>query len=71
MTNVIAFKIEGNRKVSGRDQAGSAAILLFTGIRYVRDSDEAAGESDEAAPSIAEDCMGDEAEIDATGRLQA
>ena len=71
MTNVIAFRIEGRRKASGRDDAGSAAILLFTGIRYVRESDEEAGQPADAVPAEADDPAEDEADIDATGRLQA
>ncbi len=41
MTNVIAFRIEGRRTPSGQAGGGlPAAILFFTGIRYVRDRDD-------------------------------
>lgn len=71
MTNVIAFRIEGRRKASGRDGGGSAAILLFTGIRYVRDIDDEVTEAADPVPSEADGRAEDEADVDATGRLQA
>ena len=71
MTNVIAFRIAGRRTPSGQDRESSpAAILFFTGIRYVRDRDDepvgpAAAEPDPAVEH------GPGPAHDASERLQA
>lgn len=58
MSNIVLFKMDKVRSVSQIESGESAQILLFTGVRYIRDEEWAAEAEQDAAqraPARAQD----------------